>query len=97
MKLTFKQFVNADEDQITEIFGFLKKETPAEILAKRKNARKISPETRKKIDQALADFKAGKRNALGAISDEDLDSVLSPGDRAALARHDREVSKNSKW
>jgi len=102
MKVTFKQFnafieqEEVSDEQINEIFGFFKKETPAELRARREKLRKLSPQKKKELDVALKAMQAGKKVIPGKISDDELNDILGAGDRAAIARNDRSVQRDRK-
>lgn len=96
--LTFKKFVDfvnlegdVSDDQINEIFGLFRNNQKLDKLKKeREKLKGMSAQKKAELDQALKDFKDGKKpTPKGAIALADLEDALSADDRKFLAKRDR--------
>jgi len=102
--VSFKKFVSfvnlegdVSDEQINEIFGLFKNNDKVEKLKKeRERLKGMSDKKKAELDQALKDFKDGKKTMpKGALSHDVWDDALSGDDKAALARHDKDMARQA--
>lgn len=101
--VSFKKFVSfvnlegdVSDEQINEIFGLFKNDKVEKLKKERERLKGMSDKKKAELDQALKDFKDGKKTMpKGALSHDVWDDALSGDDKAALARHDKDMARQA--
>ena len=103
--VSFKKFVSfvnlegdVSDEQINEIFGLFKNNDKVEKLKKeRERLKGMSDKKKAELDQALKDFKDGKKPNTelpkGAQDKATWDDALDSRDRTMLAKMDKEADR----